>query len=243
MISSISVVLPFFNEEKRIKKSIKEIDIFLKKYKKKKIEIIFVNDGSNDKSPIIVKKFITKRKNFFSIKLLNSKKNFGKGKALRTGILRAKYEWVLTSDIDMSVPLDQIFKWKKKKYLQNKYQVYFGSRELKESKLEYKFHRKFLGFIFRFYSKLLLGINLKDTQCGYKLYKSRVAKKVFKKLKNNGFEHDLEVVMLLKKNSILIKELPVHWTHKNDSKLNIIFDPIKMLIGIFKISIVYRLIK
>jgi dolichyl-phosphate beta-glucosyltransferase len=127
--------------------------------------------------------------------------------------------------------------------LKNKYSVYFGSRELKESKIDYKFHRKFLGLIFRFYSGILLGINLKDTQCGYKLYRTKVAQKIFKKLKSNGFEHDLEIVMLLKKNNITIKELPVHWTHKNDSKLNIFYDPLKMLIGIFKIAIIYRLIK
>ena len=84
---------------------------------------------------------------------------------------------------------------------------------------------------------------MKDTQCGYKLYKTSVAKKIFKKLKSNGFEHDLELVMLLKKYNITIKELPVYWTHKNDSKLNIFYDPLKMLIGIFKIAIIYRLIK
>ena len=242
MISSISVVLPFFNEEKRIKKSLKEINNFIKKNKKINIEIIFVNDGSNDKSSKILKEFIKLKKKML-IKLIEYKKNLGKGRALKTGIFKAKYKWVLTTDIDMSVPLSQILKWNYKNYLTNKYSVYFGSREHKDSKLDYKFHRKFLGYIFRFYSKILLGINLKDTQCGYKLYRTKVAKKIFKKLKSNGFEHDLELVMLLKKNNITIKELPVYWTHKNDSKLNIFYDPLKMLIGIFKIAITYRLTK
>ena len=88
MINSISVVLTFFNEEKRIKKSLKEIDSFIKKNKKINIEIIFVNDGSYDKSSKILKEFI-KLKKKTRIKLIEYKKNLGKGRALKTGIFKA----------------------------------------------------------------------------------------------------------------------------------------------------------
>ena len=91
----------------------------------------------------------------------------------------------------------------------------------------------------RFFISAILDIKIKDTQCGYKLYKKKVAKLIFSKLKSYGFAHDLELVLLLKSKHIKIGELPVKWTHKNNSSLNVLLDPIKMFIEIFKIRIRY----
>ena len=88
--------------------------------------------------------------------------------------------------------------------------------------------------------KFFLGINLKDTQCGFKLYKKDIAKKIFSSLQSKKFEHDLEIVLLAKKNNYSIIELPVEWIHKPGSKLHIIFDPIKMFFGIIKIWLKYK---
>ena len=85
----------------------------------------------------------------------------------------------------------------------------------------------------------ILNIKIKDTQCGYKLYKKRIGKLIFSKLKTFGFNHDLEIILLLKAKNIKIKELPVKWIHKNNSSLNIFWDPIKMFLGIFKIRLRY----
>ena len=85
----------------------------------------------------------------------------------------------------------------------------------------------------RFFVYTVLNIKIKDTQCGYKLYKKKIAKLVFSKLKSSGFDHDLEIVLFLKSKRIKIKELPVKWIHINNSSLNIFWDPIKMLVGIF----------
>ena len=79
----------------------------------------------------------------------------------------------------------------------------------------------------------ILNIKIKDTQCGYKLYKKRIGKLIFSKLKTFGFNHDLEIILFLKAKNIKIKELPVKWIHKNNSSLNIFWDPIKMFLGIF----------
>ena len=96
------------------------------------------------------------------------------------------------------------------------------------------FPRFFFDFI-----TLILDIKIKDTQCGYKLYKKSVAKIIFSKLKNYGFDHDLELVLILKSRNIKIIELPVKWVHKRDSRLNIFWDPIKMFIGMFIIRFRY----
>ena len=78
----------------------------------------------------------------------------------------------------------------------------------------------------------ILNIKIKDTQCGYKLYKKSIAKPIFFKIKDYGFNHDLEIILLLKNKNIKIRELPVKWKHKDHARINIFWDPVKMLIEI-----------
>ena len=105
--------------------------------------------------------------------------------------------------------------------------------------MERDFLRKILGDIGSYLISIILNIKIKDTQCGYKLYKRSCAKFAFSKLKNYGFDHDIELVLLLKSRNIKIKELPVKWKHKDNSKVNIFFDPLKMFIGILIIRFRY----
>jgi len=240
MIKSLSIIFPIYNEELRLNSSFKHILTFIKKKKKIKTQIIFVDDGSNDQSWELIKKFINtlknlKKNNKINVVGIKSKKNLGKGAALKLGVKKAKYEWILTSDIDMSVSLFQILDWYKKKFINKKYIVYFGSRTHEKSTVKRNFFRKILGSIMRFLISFMLKIKMKDTQCGYKLYKKKIAKSIFSKLKNYGFNHDLEIVLFLKSKKIKIEELPVRWVHKNNSRLNIFLDPIKMFFGIFLI--------
>ena len=127
-----------------------------------------------------------------------------------------------------------------KKLISNNKKIFFGSRKLKNSKVYSKAHRIFIGYFFRLIIKLLFSINLKDTQCGYKLYYNKIAKKIFSKLTEKGFIHDVEITLLAKKYNFEIVELPVIWTHKNNGKINIFWDSIKMFLSLiilrFKIN-------
>ena len=238
MIKSLSIIFPVFNEELRLKSSFNHILLFLKKKQYFKIEIIFVDDGSNDNSYNLVNKFIKniKRKNKMKAKLIRYKKNSGKGYALKVGVQKARYDWILTADIDMSVSLFQISSWIKKKLINKKYTVYFGSRTHKKSIVTRNFFRKILGDIMRFLINIILDIKIKDTQCGYKLYKKSIAKLIFSKLKIYGFNHDLYIVLLLKAKKIKIIELPVKWIHKGNSKVNIFLIDIKIIHKIWNYS-------
>lgn len=243
MIKSLSIIFPIYNEELRLNSSFKHILTFIKKKKEIKIQIIFVDDGSKDHSWELINKFINnlKKKNKINIQAIKSKKNLGKGSALKLGVKKAKYDWILTTDIDMSVSLFQIINWSKKKFINKKYIVYFGSRTHEKSIVKRNFFRKILGGIMRFLISFILKIKMKDTQCGYKLYKKPIAKLIFAQLKNYGFDHDLEIVLFLKSKKIKIMELPVNWIHKNNSQLNIFLDPVKMFFGILLIR--YRQFK
>jgi len=235
MIKSLSIIFPVFNEELRLKSSFNHIRSFLKKKKKFKTEIIFADDGSQDNSYNLIVQFIKgfKSNKKIKIKVVKLKKNLGKGGALKLGIKSAKHDWILTSDIDMSVSLFQFTDWINQKLINEKFFVYFGSRKHERSIVKKKIFRNILGNIMRFLILTILNINIKDTQCGYKLYKKRIGKLIFSKLRTLDFNHDLEIILLLKAKNIKIKELPVKWIHKNDSSLNIFWDPIKMFLGIF----------
>ena len=235
MIKSLSIIFPVFNEELRLKSSFNHIISFLKKKKKFKVEIIFVDDGSQDNSYNLINKFIKsfKPNKKIKIKVVKLKINLGKGAALKLGVKYAKHNWILTTDIDMSVSLFQFIDWANKKLINEKYFVYFGSRRHEKSIVKKKVYRNMLGNIMRLLVFAILNIKIKDTQCGFKLYKKQVAKLIFSKLSRFGFDHDLEIVLLLKSKHIRIKELPVKWVHKNNSSLNILREPIKMFLGIF----------
>jgi dolichyl-phosphate beta-glucosyltransferase len=237
MIKKLSIIFPLFNEEKRLTKTFNEICKFKKKTINRKLEFFFIDDGSSDKSPLLIDKFIKKNnsKNF-KIKYFKLRQNMGKGYALKYGVQKSTMPWILTTDTDLSVPLSQIFEWEKFKELE-KEKIIFGSRNLKDSKVKKKYIRFFLGKLFSFSIKHILNISLADTQCGFKLYKKKIAKNIFTQLSNFGFTHDLEIVLISKGKKIKIKEFPVKWTHRDGSKLNIFYDSLIMFINIFLLRI------
>lgn len=229
-LGSITYIFPVYNEQDRLNNLFRYLD----KNVKNKQEVILVNDGSQDNSKNLIKNFIYKKKNF---KLISYEKNMGKGYALKKGVIKSKKDWILTLDVDLSANFSQINSWIRKKYIsKDKKYSYFGSRTKEGAKIKALFLRQFLGNFFRIFENIIIGSNIKDTQCGFKLYHKSYARKVFKSLKTYGFAHDVEIIFLLKKNKIKIKELPINWVHKSGSKINIMIDSIKMLFDILKIK-------
>ena len=235
LIKSLSIIFPFYNESKRLKNLFKDIKKFEEKKLFKKIEYIFVDDGSNDNSSKLILSYLQNNR-IFNYKIIKYKTNRGKGYAIKKGILKANNQWILTVDLDISVSLLQINDWIRNKNINKKKSIYFGSRNLKESKIVFKIHRKILGAFFSLNFNLLFNINLKDTQCGFKLYKKIEAKRIFKNIKDTGFVHDVEVVLLSKKFGYVIDELPVKWIHRNESKLNILIDSFKIYLKLIVIK-------
>jgi len=140
-------------------------------------------------------------------------------------------------DADMSVDLNQFNQWFKNKEIINNKTAYFGSRNHKKSQIKASIIRIFLGIFFRLLIRILFNIKLMDTQCGFKVFHKNYALKVFRKINSSRFAFDVELVIILKKNNIKIKELPLKWTHRNGSKLNILYDLPKMIYDIFLIKI------
>ena len=233
MIKSISIIYPVFNEEKRLRKTFLDISRFEKLNKFLKKEYIFVNDGSSDQTLSVIKK---RFKNNKKVKVVSYKKNMGKGYALKRGVQIAKNAWILTNDADCSVSNFQLIKWIQKKYLNQNNLIYFGSRNHNLSIVKKKVLRKIVGMIFKFVIRLFFKIKISDTQCGFKLYKLNTAKKIFRKLSINDYMHDIEICVIANELNIKIKDLPLKWTHVDQSKINFIRDFFNVAFSLIKIS-------
>ena len=236
-MKNFSIIIPLYNEEKRLKKSFPILKKFLNKFKKYKIEIIFVSDGSTDRTNLMIENFKIPKISNLKKKIIKYKKNIGKGYAVRKGVLNASNEWILLCDTDLSVHPNQIIFWFKDKFLISKRKAYYGSREHLKSKIKASKYRIFLGFFFKVFIKFMFKIDLGDTQCGFKVFHKSYSKKIFKQISSYRFAFDVELTILLKKNKILIQELPLKWTHKDGSKLSFFKDVPKMIIDLILIKI------
>ncbi len=234
---NLSIVIPLYNEEKRLKKTLPIISNFLKNSKKDKIEIIFVSDGSNDRTNDIIKKYKISKSKKYKIRFIKYKNNIGKGYAVKKGILVAKHNWILLCDTDLSVHPNQFKIWFNNKKIKSKKEAYYGSREHKDSIIKASIYRILLGFFFKKLIKYMFKIKLRDTQCGFKVFHKSYSKKIFKMIKSYRFAFDVELTILLNKNRIKIIELPLKWTHKTGSKLNIFKDAPRMIFDIILIKI------
>ena len=168
MKQSLSIIFPIYNEQNRIEKSFLDIEKFIETNTIFDLEIIFVNDGSNDETDYKIKDFI-KKKNSDLYQYFYSKNNMGKGHALKRGVQIAKNDWVLTSDADCSVSNFQLTEWIAKKYIKKNIFIYFGSRNHQSSIVKKKIIRKMVGIVFKLLIRLFFKIKISDTQCGFKL--------------------------------------------------------------------------
>jgi len=225
-----SLIIPLYNEENRLDYCFRIIEKILKK--KIFYEVIFVNDGSTDQSKKKLIKFIKQNK----IKLISYKINMGKGYAIKKGVLLSRSNWVLICDLDMSVLPSQYLTWKKKKFIKDINCAYIGSRVHKDSKIKSYFIRRKIGMALNFILFNYFNLKISDTQCGFKVFHSSYVKKIFKKIRCYDYAFDVETMILLRKNNIKIIELPIVWTHRLGSKVNLITDSIKFFIDLISLK-------
>ncbi len=227
-MKKLSVIIPCYNEEKRIEDTLKKCADYLKR-KKYNFELIVVDDGSADNTRKVVGKFK-------EVKLLSYGSNQGKGHAVKVGVLNSSGDYILFCDADLSTPIEETEKLMK--YVQ-KYDIVIASRALKNSDVEAKFYRKLLGRVFAFFVNLLAVPGIKDTQCGFKLFKREAAFGIFKRQKIKGWAFDVEALFLGRKSGYKIKEVPVRWKHFDHSGVNPSLQSFRMFCEILKIRFNY----
>lgn len=236
----ITLVIPCYNEETNIQKGVLDkIGNFTLK-DSRFIEVIIVDDGSSDNSRSIIKNKYLKLFPKFSL-ILNSHQ--GKAFAILTGIKYARGDWVMFSDIDLATPIEET---EKLIIESNKHQIVIGSRS--SYRQGAPILRKIMAKGFIIIRNIIIGLHgIKDTQCGFKLFKLESANKIVEKLKvfHNGKTakgssvsagFDLEFLFLAKKMGFKIKEVPVNWRHVETKNVNFIKDTIETLKDIARIK-------
>lgn len=227
----ISVVIPAYNEEKRLPATLEKIIRYLET-SSHNFEIIVVDDGSSDNTRKIVTEYMNRCRGL--VLLCNPKKN-GKGSSVRAGILAAKGKYIFFSDADLSTPIEEIEKLLF--YLRNGYQVVFGSRALSGSQIIIReaWYRDKMGKIFGFLMRHAVLPGIRDSQCGFKGFHKDIISSLFNIQRINGFAFDVEILFIARKLGLSMKEVPVRWLDSPKSKVNPILDSPKMLFDLIKI--------
>jgi glycosyltransferase involved in cell wall biosynthesis len=228
----LSVIIPAYNEEDRIEKTLRAVDAYLSR-QPHQYEIIVVNDGSRDRTAQVVKGMEPFVKN---LRLIDNALNQGKGTAVKQGMLGAKGELRLFMDADNSTSVDQV----ERIFLafQEGAEVAIGSRRAPGAvvAVHQSFLRENSGVIFNFIIRLLTGLPYKDTQAGFKAFSSRAAKEIFSRQTIDGFTFDAELLVIARQLSFSVKEVPIAWA--NDPKTHVkIKSIIRMLFDVFKVRL------
>lgn len=218
----LSVVIPAYNEEANLKKGVLD-EVF--KYLKKQDytwEVLVVDDGSNDNTSTLVTKFVSSHSGFRLLK----EPHRGKGGTVIAGMLAAKGEVILFTDMDQSTPIDQLEKILPK--FNEGYDIVIGSRRGREGA---PLIRKAMAYGFAFLRLIILRLPYKDTQAGFKAFKKEAAVKIFSKMKNllerKGIQgsslsagFDVEILYLARKMGYKVKEVPVIWHYHEGTRKN-----------------------
>jgi len=229
----LSVIIPAYNEEKRLPQTLREIDEYLRKQNFES-EIIVVSDGSKDRTVEISKNLMSEIKN---LRVIEFKENRGKGFGVKEGMLAALGDFRLFTDADNSTPINQIEKfWSE---FEKGFDIVIASRDLKGAILDppQPLFRRFTGEVFKYLRKIIVDLwEIEDSQCGFKCFTKRAAEDIFPKCKISRFAFDPEILLIGKKLGYKIKEIPIYWKNDLRSKVKL-KSMIKMMIDLFKIRL------
>ncbi|MBC7349166.1 MAG: glycosyltransferase family 2 protein [Candidatus Aminicenantes bacterium] len=227
----LSVVVPAYNEEKRIGFSLFRIKDYLQS-RQLSAEVIVVDDGSTDRTAEVSREIMADYPEF---RVISHPVNRGKGAAVRTGALQSRGELVLFTDADLSTPIEELEKFLP--LAREGYEVVIGSRALPESEIKERqgWLRERLGKSFNLLVRLLVLKGFKDTQCGFKLFQKEAAREIFFRLETEGFAFDVEVLLLARKLGYKIAQVPVVWVNHPESRVQLVRGSLKMLGELIKI--------
>jgi len=220
----LSIVIPCYNEEERLPRTIEQIERYLDS-KDVAYELILVDDGSTDGTRLVMDTAAERNR---SVRLEALPQNRGKGRALAEGVAAAKGSEILVTDADLSTPIEELEKLQAQ--LDKGAGVAIASRAVRGSRVEVSqpIYRVLMGKAFNLLVQAVLLPGIWDTQCGFKLFRADVAHDAFGRLTTDGFGYDPEVLFRAKKRGVKIAEVPVVWRNSAPTKVSPIMSSIDM---------------
>lgn len=219
------MIVPAYNEERRMLPTLRRMAEYFAA-QPYSWTVTVVSDGSTDLTPRIVQEFADGHPQF---RLIAYAPNRGKGHAVRRGMLEAEGEWLLFSDADLATPIEEVEKLLAA--VRDGAEIAIGSRPLRESRLEIRqpLYREMAGRLFNVIVQLLAVKGIRDTQCGFKLFREDAAREVFRRSRIDGFGFDFETMMIARDLGYRIVEVPIRWAHQEGSKVRLLRDGARMI--------------
>ncbi len=222
-VPQVSIVIPARNEEDRLPASIREIR---RTFPSEAWEFLIVVEPGGDRTGEVARREIDGDPRF---EILANPTAHGKGYAVRSGMLRARGDWIFFMDADLSVPLRFVHEFLRSA---NQADVLMGSRRHRGSLIANRqpFPREAAGRVFNRMLRLAGATRFSDTQCGFKAFRRAAANEIFSRVRQEGFGFDVEAMALAEVMGYRIVELPVEWADVTGSKLRPLRDGVSSLV-------------
>ncbi len=215
-METLSIVIPAYNEQQRLPATLDRILAYAQASPVPVAEILVVDDGSRDETAALVEV------RGGLIRLVRNPGNRGKGYAVRNGALSAAGDWILSTDADLSAPIEELEKLIAAARKENAV-VAIGSRALdrKLVKVHQSAMREASGRAFNLVMRLVTGLPFRDTQCGFKLFRKDAAKEIFSRQLEDGFSFDVEDLVIARTLGLRSVEVPVEWSNVEGTKVSL----------------------
>jgi dolichyl-phosphate beta-glucosyltransferase len=229
----LSIVIPAFNEARRLPASLEKLAGFCEALTFP-YEVLVVVEKSNDGTLQIASGITSKQANFH---VIDNRVQRGKGYAVRSGMLRARGEFVFYMDADLSVPPGEITAFLGYFESNPSVDLLVGNRQHPGSDIiiRQNWLRQKMGQTFNVILRGLAPVTIRDTQCGFKAFRARAVREIFSRQQLDGFAFDVEVLLLAEKLGIKSADLPVRWFNSTESKVRIVRDSLRMFLDVIRI--------
>jgi dolichyl-phosphate beta-glucosyltransferase len=194
------------------------------------IEVIVVDDGSDDATATIVERFAAEHP---FIELIRNPHG-GKGAAVKTGVARAEGRFLVLCDTDLSVPIEELPKFLPPAL--DGYDVAIASREVAGAeRIDEPYYRHLMGRVYNLLVRLAAVHGIEDTQCGFKAFRREVAREIFPHQTIEGWGFDVEILFIAQRFGYRIIEVPVTWYYSSESKVRPVKDTLGMIRDLWRV--------
>ncbi len=230
---SLSIVVPSYNEERRLERTLPAIIAYLESHTDETAELIVVDDGSTDRTREVAEQ--AGKNGAVSLQLISNDGNRGKGYSVKRGILAARGRRVLFTDSDLSTPIDDFEALDAA--LAAGADVAIGSRAVAGADIveHQAWYRELGGQSFNLVVRALAVPGIRDTQCGFKLFRREVVRPIFERVTIDRWGFDAELLFVARRLGYRVEEVPVHWRNDTESKVDFLRDGTTMLMDLLRI--------
>jgi glycosyltransferase involved in cell wall biosynthesis len=231
MTPRLTIIVPAYNEARRLGAGMQRFDAAVSAgaIDLERTELIVIDDGSTDGTSMTAEKLLAPLPHHRVVRL---SANQGKGAAVRAGVAASRTPFTAYMDADMAI--DPLAVPLLLEGLEN-HDVAIGCRALPDSMVETSYVvRTLMGRLFNELVTTGTGLGLKDTQCGFKAFRTPVARLLFHLVRIDRFAFDVEILARARRLGLTITEVPVHWKHVEGSTVHPLHDSFAMIADVYR---------